>query len=226
MRVLLLLLVLVAGAAGGVVGYLHLQEQEDGAAAKPAAAPVSPVKADRAAVKAVLLTEDDFPPAWKTRRERAGAGPASFAKACPGGTVKSARPRAEGVSRRFAAPSGGPSAQVAVAAYPAVGDASAAMGAFMSPRDLACVVGRLVDAEPGGIRTASVDAPLVGDEAVGVRARVAGAAGGTVDVVAVRQGRTVLVFTFGAGADPWTLAERQALIDRALARVPVEKRAG
>jgi hypothetical protein len=223
---MLLLLVLVAGAAGGVVGYLHLQEAEEPAGAKPAVAPVSPGRADRAAVKAVLLTEDDFPPAWKAQRERAGAAPAAFAKGCPGGIARAGRPRAEGVSRRFAAPSGAPSVQVAVAAYPAVGDASAAMGAFMAPRELACVVGRLVDAAPGAIRTTSVDAPLVGDEAVGVRARMPGARGGTVDVVAVRQGRTVLVFTFGAGAEPWTLAERQALIDRSLSRVPVDKAAG
>jgi hypothetical protein len=218
MRLLLLLLLVVAGGLGGTAACGALQD-EDPAGAEPPVA-VSPLKADRAAVKALLLTEDDFPPAWKAQRAKAGGEPASFGKPCPGSSAKLARPRAEGVSRRFAAPSGAPSAQVAVAAFARVPDASAALGAFMSERDLDCVVGRLLDVPYPGVRTTSVDAPLVGDEAVGVRARVTSGQRGAVDVVAVRQGRLVLVFTFGAGAEAWTLAERQALIDRALSRAP------
>jgi len=215
---LLLLLVLVAGGGGALVAYSALQE-EDPAGAKPAAA-VSPQKADRAAVRALLLTADDFPRGWTTQRAKGRAATASIATPCPGGSARVADPRSEGASSRFAAPSGGSSAQVTVATFAVVRDAAAALGAFMSPRDLACIAGRLLDVPVSGVRATSVDAPLVGDEAVGARVRAAAPRRATADVVAVRQGRLVLVFTFGAGAEPWTLAERQALIDRVLARAP------
>jgi hypothetical protein len=134
--------------------------------------------------------------------------------------VKLQKPRADAVSRRYGA--GGRSAQLTAAAFADVKGASTAVGGFMAPRDLGCLVGRLLDVPAGTLKPASVDAPLSGDEAVGVRVR--GGGRGTVDVVAVRQGRIVLVYTFASTGEPWSLGERQALIDRTLARAPAIER--
>jgi hypothetical protein len=201
------------------------------AAAAPAA---RPTPADRALIRAGLVTRADVPASWTGSRQSNDLAPFAKLASCRTvyATLLAANRRVpNALSRQFTDPASHDQtvASDQVFAFPTVQAASTYLAAFNGPTAGACLQAAVQAAVLGvgvnntaGTGGAVAGLAGVGDETAGQQVTLSASASGTsvtlvVDFAAVRVGRTVLAFDFLNADHP--LPQGLAIINAAVTRV-------